>query len=311
MLIPDSFQCLVVVRRSALGEFGCIRSRWVAPCEFGCTPGLLNRAVSTWLHRVNSLSPRTGVYVVCTLLFGCMECSWCIRVQAIFFADVLKCHGIKVKNGHTRTPQTQRLVEEANGTMKTKLCAWKVDTTAAGGNSHCWTQALPEISLAMNCQGHSSLDGHSPYEVMFNRKPRWKQTISIAARAHQQKNTLRQIRRRCALMQATLLLRSLRPVRPEFRRNARKHPVFPGLLGHALSILTGRRVVLVPWLRFYSLLSHDGASFTLSLPRALTYFSLPPSASAPQFRISRVQGKLASTIMLTLYFLDNCFYIHI
>ena len=87
ILIPDGFQCLVVVQRSALGEFGCTRSHWVAPCEFGCTPYLLNRAVSTWLHRVNSLSPRTGVYVLCTLLFGCIECSGCIRVQTIFFAD--------------------------------------------------------------------------------------------------------------------------------------------------------------------------------------------------------------------------------
>jgi len=37
---------------------------------------------------------------------------------------------------------------------------------------------------------------------------------------HQQKNTLRYIRRRCALTQATSLLCSLRLVRPEFRCNA-------------------------------------------------------------------------------------------
>ena len=39
--------------------------------------------------------------------------------------------------------------------------------------------------------------------------------------------------------------------------------------------------------------------------------SSPPSASAPQFRISRVPGRLASSIILPLYFLDNCFYINI
>ena len=44
---------------------------------------------------------------------------------------------------------------------------------------------------------------------------------------HQQKNTLRQIRLRCALTPAMSLLRSLRPLRPEFRRNARKHLVLP------------------------------------------------------------------------------------
>ena len=37
----------------------------------------------------------------------------------------------------------------------------------------------------MNRQGHSRLDGRSPYEVMFNRKPRWEQAISIASRANQ------------------------------------------------------------------------------------------------------------------------------
>ena len=88
MLIPGGFQCLVVVQRNSLGEFGCIRSLWVAPCEFGCTPCLLNRVVSTWLHRVNSLSPRTGLYVLGTLLSGCIEGSRCIRVQTTFFADV-------------------------------------------------------------------------------------------------------------------------------------------------------------------------------------------------------------------------------
>jgi hypothetical protein len=69
---------------------------------------------------------------------------------------------------------------------------------------------------------------------------------------HQQKNTLRQIRRRCALTQATSLLRSLRPVRPEFRCNARKHPVLPVLPGNALYLLTRRRVVLTPWLHLSS-----------------------------------------------------------
>jgi len=56
---------------------------------------------------------------------------------------------------------------------------------------------------------------------------------------YQQKNTLRQIRRRCALTQATSLLRSLHPVRPKFRYNA-------------LYLLTRRRVVLTPCLHLSS-----------------------------------------------------------
>ena len=54
-------------------------------------------------------------------------------------------------------------------------------------------------------------------------------TITVL-RLHQQKNTLRLMRRRCALMQATSLLRSMFPLRPEFRSNALKHPVLPGRL---------------------------------------------------------------------------------
>ena len=87
MLIPNVFQCLEVVHQSPLGAIGCIRSLLVAPCEYDCAQWLLNYQVSTWRNRVTSLSPRTGVYFLCTLLFGCMECSGCIRVQPSFFAD--------------------------------------------------------------------------------------------------------------------------------------------------------------------------------------------------------------------------------
>jgi len=54
----------------------------------------------------------------------------------------------------------------------------------------------------------------------------------------EQKNTLGQICRRCVLTPATSLLPSLGPVHPEFRCNARKHPVIPVLRGNALYLLT-------------------------------------------------------------------------
>ena len=44
---------------------------------------------------------------------------------------------------------------------------------------------------------------------------------------HQQKRTLRLIRRRCVLTQATHLLRPMRPVRPDLRYNAPPHPTLP------------------------------------------------------------------------------------
>jgi len=66
------------------------------------------------------------------------------------------------------------------------------------------------------------------------------------------KSSLCQIRRRCALTQATSLLRSLRPVCPEFRCNTLKHPVLPVLPGNTLYLLTRRRVVLTPCLHLSS-----------------------------------------------------------
>ncbi|CUS12765.1 unnamed protein product [Tuber aestivum] len=74
--------------------------------------------------------------------------------------------------------------------MKTKLQAWKLDTVASGRNSHCWSQALTEIALSRNRQPHSSLGGHSPYEIMFNRKPQWEESIPIHSRLQQTLNNI-------------------------------------------------------------------------------------------------------------------------
>jgi len=63
--------------------------------------------------------------------------------------------------------------------------------------------------------------------------------LNPAERNISKKSTLPQIRRCCALMQATSLLRSLRSVRPEFRCNA-------------LYLLTRRCVVLTPCLHLSS-----------------------------------------------------------
>ena len=76
---------------------------------------------------------------------------------------LLKKYGIKVLNGRPRHPQTQGLVEKHNSTLKRKLQAWIQDS----GCRH-WAQALPEISLSMNHQIHSTT-GESPYRVVFKK----------------------------------------------------------------------------------------------------------------------------------------------
>jgi hypothetical protein len=64
------------------------------------------------------------------------------------------------------------LVEQANGTVKTHLQAWKEDI-----GSTEWAVALPDIVLKMNRAIHGEI-GRSPYEVMVDRKPRWNQHLA-------------------------------------------------------------------------------------------------------------------------------------
>lgn len=87
---------------------------------------------------------------------------------------LLKKYGIKIINGRPRHPQTQGLVEQANGVMKTKLRCWLADHEGQG-----WSDALPDIALGMNRQSHSSLGGKMPYEIFFNRKPRWEERVVV------------------------------------------------------------------------------------------------------------------------------------
>ena len=83
--------------------------------------------------------------------------------------------------------------------------------------------------------------------------------ISSWAVMQEQKKTLGQMHRRCALMELTSLLRSLRPVRPEFHCNA-------------LYLLTRRHLGLTPCLR----LSSGSLNFLLMMaPASHCLFRVP------------------------------------
>jgi len=58
---------------------------------------------------------------------------------------LLKKYGIKIINGRPRHPQTQGLVEQANGVIKVKLCCWLADHEGQG-----WSDGVPDIALVMN-----------------------------------------------------------------------------------------------------------------------------------------------------------------
>ena len=74
---------------------------------------------------------------------------------------LLQKYGIQVINGALRLPQTQGLIEQANGVIENKITVWKMDH-----GSIEWVDGLLEITLAMNTQKHSTI-GCAPAELLF------------------------------------------------------------------------------------------------------------------------------------------------
>ena len=73
-------------------------------------------------------------------------------------------YGIQVVNGPPRSPQMQGLVEQANGVVKAKLRAWKMDN-----GSTKWANGLLEVTLVMNTQKHSTIRC-APPELLFQKR---------------------------------------------------------------------------------------------------------------------------------------------
>ncbi|KFZ24615.1 hypothetical protein V502_00903 [Pseudogymnoascus sp. VKM F-4520 (FW-2644)] len=65
---------------------------------------------------------------------------------------LLRKYRIQVVNRALRSPQTQGLVEQANGIVEAKLRAWKMDH-----GSTEWKDGLLKVTLAMNTQIHSTI----------------------------------------------------------------------------------------------------------------------------------------------------------
>ena len=89
---------------------------------------------------------------------------------------LLRKYGIQVVNGAPRSPQTQGLVEQANGVVEAKLRAWKMDH-----GSTEWKDGLLEVTLAMNTQPHSTI-GCAPAELLFRERSPYTDWLNSQAR---------------------------------------------------------------------------------------------------------------------------------
>lgn len=77
---------------------------------------------------------------------------------------LLRKYGIQVINGAPRSPQTQGLIEQANGVVESKIRAWKMDNASTE-----WADGLLEVTLAINTQIHSTI-GCAPAELLFRER---------------------------------------------------------------------------------------------------------------------------------------------
>ena len=79
---------------------------------------------------------------------------------------ILRRHGVVVVNGNPRKPTTQGLVEQANGTVESRIRGWLEENQTTE-----WANGLLEIAWSINTTQHS-VTKLCPYQLMFgNRMP--------------------------------------------------------------------------------------------------------------------------------------------
>jgi len=87
--------------------------------------------------------------------------------------DLLDIHQLKTTAYH---PECDGLTERFNRTLKTMIACY------VNENQNNWDELLPFLSYAYNTSTHSTTN-HSPYEVIFGRKPKIPIDLIIAESA--------------------------------------------------------------------------------------------------------------------------------
>jgi len=76
----------------------------------------------------------------------------------------------KIIHSRPRHPQTNGLVEQSNGTVKTMLCAMMNQIGLDKEESKDWPSLLPRVMFNMNTQRHSATK-FSPFHLAFKQLP--------------------------------------------------------------------------------------------------------------------------------------------
>ena len=120
---------LIDMHDDADGEFGWIAHMECHFSKFHMMFGMRNKESSTVARMVHHWICWLGIMEIIQSDNGTEFKGVC--------EELLLRYGVKVINGRPRTPRTQGLVEQANGTVKKRIMAWKRQT----GNSN-WEEGL-------------------------------------------------------------------------------------------------------------------------------------------------------------------------
>jgi hypothetical protein len=123
-----------------------------------------DKFVTLWPLRnktAQEVADALDIFLMCCGPWEVLQCDQGAEFKAAV-AILMRRHGIKVIYSSPRHPESQGLVEQANGQIKSKIRIWKAETGLEN-----WDLALTTITLQLN-HSLATSTGRKPYELRFN-----------------------------------------------------------------------------------------------------------------------------------------------
>jgi len=120
--------------------------------------------VTLWPLRnktAQEIADALDIFLMCCGPWEILQCGQGAEFEAAA-AILMRRHGIKVIYSSSRHPESQCLVEQANGQIQNKIRIWRAETGLEN-----WDLALTTIALQLNHSPATST-GRNPYELRFN-----------------------------------------------------------------------------------------------------------------------------------------------